>query len=235
MQNKLLQRKLTHVENGPIAKLFRTIGYLALLVVAIVGIGSMLIAFTLFVNVEFLFNVGSEIIKFQTTNLAFLTDYIGLIFTGGILLLIWTQSKKLFLPIFTTVLILISVYFRDTFYAAIFGNGQIIPFLTLPQIDFVTDLLLEHNFLYGGTLVLTTLFVYIILGIKKPKRVSSSTVSSSMLILVFYLVLQFLPALLENDWGSNDIYLAITFGVGTLAFIGVTLGSVFGILGFARK
>lgn len=234
MQNKMLQKRMTEVENGPLARLFRTIGYIALLVVALIAVGLLLMTFTSLVSVEFLENIAIKIIDFQQSNLDFLSEYLGLIFTGGLLLLVWTLSKKLFLPIMTTILVLISVYLHDTF-ASMVGSGAIIPFFEVPQIDFVLELVVENIWLYPAVLIATSLFAYILLGIKKPKRVAPSLISAAMLILVFYILLQYLPLLLENDWLTNNIYVAIIAGLGTLSFIVMAVGGVFGILGFARK
>lgn len=219
--------ELKKVENGPIGKLFRTLGYLLILVAA----GYFALSNLAIFDVSYINQIVDPALDFFNEELKVFADYWQLILVSGIFMLIWPLSKKKALPTITTILLLLVVFVDNQLY----GKGSIIPFLNVPEIKYITDTFSKFNWLELVVYLIPLLFVYILIGLKKPKRIAASLLSGGLLVLMFALIGNSLPIILNNNWATNDIFIQVIAGVFSLSFILQALAGLFGVLGFMRK
>ena len=219
--------ELKKVENGPIGKLFRTLGYLLILVAA----GYFALSNLAIFDVSYINQIVDPALDFFNKELKVFADYWQLILVSGIFMLIWPLSKKKALPTITTILLLLVVFVDNQLY----GKGSIIPFLNVPEIKYITDTFSKFNWLELVVYLIPLLFVYILIGLKKPKRIAASLLSGGLLVLMFALIGNSLPIILNNTWATNDIFIQVIAGVFSLSFILQALAGLFGVLGFMRK
>lgn len=219
--------ELKKVENGPIGKLFRTLGYLLILVAA----GYFALSNLAIFDVSYINQIVDPALDFFNKELKVFADYWQLILVSGIFMLIWPLSKKKALPTITTILLLLVVFVDNQLY----GKGSIIPFLNVPEIKYITDTFSKFNWLELVVYLIPLLFVYILIGLKKPKRIAASLLSGGLLVLMFALIGNSLPTILNNNWATNDIFIQVIAGVFSLSFILQALAGLFGVLGFMRK
>lgn len=219
--------ELKKVENGPIGKLFRTLGYLLILVAA----GYFALSNLAIFDVSYINQIVDPALDFFNEELKVFADYWQLILVSGIFMLIWPLSKKKALPTITTILLLLVVFVDNQLY----GKGSIIPFLNVPEIKYITDTFSKFNWLELVVYLIPLLFVYILIGLKKPKRIAASLLSGGLLVLMFALIGNSLPTILNNNWATNDIFIQVIAGVFSLSFILQALAGLFGVLGFMRK
>ena len=217
---------MNKVSNGPLGKLLRTIGFILVLVASVV----LATVNVRVLDIGFINNQLGFVYDFINDHLSFLFDYSYLILTGGIFLLVWTVSRNLFLQIVSSVLAVLVIIAHDQSAAA-----KVIPFLTLPNISFLEELLQTHHWLGLALNLLSVFFLYLIFGYRKPRRLSVSFMNSAMLILLIALLVGGLPELLNNDWNTKTVFIKIYSGIFGLSFVISGLSSIFGIIGFARS
>lgn len=219
--------ELKKVNNGPIGKLFRTIGYMLIFIAS----GYFMLKNLSILNIGFINSVIDPINGFMNNDLKVFIDYWQLILVSGVLILIWPLSKKKVFPTITTILLVLVIFIDNQLYTI----NSIAPFLIVPEIKFITDLFVKYNWLELVTYLIPLLFVYILIGSKIPKRIATGLLSGGLLVLMFTLVGQSLPIFLKNNWANNDIFIKVITGAFSLSFFLQAFASLFGILGFMRK
>lgn len=219
--------ELKKVENGPVGKLFRTLGYLIILAAALFFAANNLAI----LDFKFLNNIVEPVLKFFNQELKVLMDYWSLFLIGGIMILIWPLSKKITQPIIVTILIVIATLIDNL----VKGKNGILGIEPLFNLEFLTNAFLNNEWLILVVYLIPLLFVYVLIGKKKPKRIATSLLSGALLILFFALIADYLPNILQNDWATNEIFIKVISGVSGFSFLLQALASVFGVLGFLRK
>ena len=210
------------VQNGPIARIIRTIGYILVLLSSV------------FLTVEFIggFNwqFFKPVVDFVHNELASLEKYHLFGLSIGLLLLVWTQSKSYFLRILTTIVYLFGILGIQTLYP----NLNVLPFNL--NIEFYQTLLNNTEWIRLIIFVAPLLFVHLVLAYKKPSRISSSTVGSALLLLIFIAVGFIIPIILpDQTWLTTDLARNILYGLAGFSTALMASGSAFGVLGMFRK
>lgn len=215
------------VQNGPLTRLIRTIGYLLILV------SSLVISVTALnlLNVGFITTNILPVTNFIDNNLEKVTTFKYLILTVGLIVLMWTQSKSLFFRIFNTILVTLSVIVIAVLDKEVFGfiinNSGL-------QTMF-TDLVTKFEWFKGAIFLIPLFFVYLLLAYKKPARISTQVITSGLMFLVIVLIGSNIQHFLNATWLSSNIYLTVLEWMKAIGFTLVTVGSAFGVLGFLRK
>lgn len=232
-----MNRKTNKVENGAVARLIRTIGFfLVLLASLVLGVHSLES-----INVEFINDLIAPINEVINSDLEFLTKHIYVVLLSGLLMLIWTQSRSYFSRVFITFVTLLVTFVVNsiplTFEIIDFVDVRnIIPFLKSSQA--INDIFIDFFSITKWLVLiiaLPILLLFMLLGYKKPKRVSSQFVSNGLILLFLTLIVIYLPSLLDLNWYDTTWFNYVVNSLLSLSFVVTTLGSAFGVLGLFRK
>ncbi|MDY0278160.1 MAG: hypothetical protein RBQ97_08745 [Acholeplasma sp.] len=223
-------KKRGKVKNGPIGRIFRTLGFLLVLVASLF----LVVINVRRMDVSFINGFMSGVYSFFDTTFVNTGDYIYSALAVGLLLLVWTQSNSIFMRVITTVLGAFALIGLS--YASPDANNKILFFSLGNKIgDFYNNLFGKFTWLEMVLSLVPLLFAYLILAFKRPERISSRLVSSGLLILLIGVVGVYLPVITTATWASNSTVLVIVYGVLSISYLLTALGSVFGVLGLLRK
>lgn len=214
---------MNKVDNGPTQRLLRTIGYALLFVSALIFAINEVNAINVQVITDFIKPVTDFL---NNKDLKLLHDYKTVLFIVGLVLLLWTQTKSLFVKLLVTIIGAFTVI-------ALNGQMGLLPFDT--NFSFVQDLIDKSKWLPLGLLVFSLYPMYLILVYRKPKASSANLSSSGLLLIIIALVGYSLTSNLTTGIFHNNIYIAIVNWTEVAGLVVLTLGSLFGILALFRK
>lgn len=234
-----MSEKTKKVENGPIARLIRTVGFFLVLIASlffgIKTVGAL--------NINAIQKVIEPVEDIINFDLGFLSEHIYVVLLAGILLLLWTQAKTYFTKIFVTILSLVMMFVinsvPDYFIVENFVDlTQIVPFL--PEVESINDLLIKFFDISKWIvliIIIPLLFLSVTLSSKKPRRISTQLVANGLILVLLSTVIVYLPVALGQDWheGPTAWFNYVVNSLLTLSFVTIALGSLFGVLGLFRK
>lgn len=218
-----------NVQNGPIERVFRTIGFMFVLLPSFI----FFMSYITILDLSFLSKITEPVVEFIVNNLQIKTEYLFTSFILGLLLLIWTQNRSYFVRIIATLIGLFTVIGISTLNVhqvlpINFSNIQVIKefyqkiVVAFPRFDLVA-------------IIVSVFIAYLILAYKKPERVSTKVVSSGLLLLVFAIFAFYLPTLVTATWVTSAVFLFITNLLYALSYVAISVGAIFGIIGIFRK
>ncbi len=228
------------VYNSTVGKIFRTLGFLLVLV------SSLYISTFLVIQNSTLPFVGSilpfaEIIDSIITALpAFIGDYVGLLLIVGLLCIIWAIRKGVVLRVLVTVLLVFG-YFES----AINNSSSLAPIeLAHPSFivsildlvePFYNQIISLSEYVVPGVMLATPIFLWAIFANKKPGRFSILMFrlgSTTLFLAILTLVVGdlFVQSLASQSW-----YLAVQTSLYMVTYLVLLVGSAFGVIGFSRK
>jgi hypothetical protein len=231
------------VYNGPIGKLLRTIGFLAVLV------GSLYLATKMVLdpgnaNLPLIGNLKefAELVNDQLANVSFLneTAYVFLLLTGGFILLTWVLRKGLIVRVLLTVLLAVNFLFAaatgDTFLAqmAVISPTWLIDLLA--SIDtYYNEVVALSDYVIPGVALASAFFLWVLFAYKKPNRLSIFILRLGTVTLFVAILMSFIANALMASLLDLEIYMTIMVVLYLVTYLLFLLGSVLGVLGFTRK
>lgn len=220
---------MNKVNNGPVARLFRTLGFVFVLIATfILGVG----AISALVPNQ-IANIVKPLKDFLTSgSFKFLIDYAYLFFIVGLGLLLWTQTKSYFIRVLFTVIGLLTIY-------TISFNGKVenfLPFKLSFKIGFITKFVSQSPWIALGMIIVSVFPIYLVLAYRKPDRSSANTTSAGLLILIIAIFAQGLSLIHPNNAvAGSDLFKIITTWIFAIGYLVTFIGSVLGILTFYKK
>lgn len=209
-------------------KLFRLIGFI------LIGVASIFAALNIFnqssIQIDFLMNLQSTL---KGLPLLDNDNHIIYLFFGGLSLLVWTLSKRIFTKIVFQVFVLVLAALELSAAPTLLGLQGTFDLFDLSQI---IDPVVNEPYIHLGVVVVILLFVWWLLNVRRPKRAFVSILRFALFILVFATILNFLPIVLPNDFFTAGIYPETILPiVHTIPYVFIILSSVFAILGVFAK
>lgn len=215
------------IKNGPIERLIRTLGFILVLIA------------TLFLTIEYLDQFSLKFIEpvkeFLVNEVDFLEKFKYTFFISGLLLLIWTQNRNIFVRVLTTLTFIFSVIGLTI----IHSDKNILPFnlssITVLE-SFFMDMITKFNWFEFAIIVAPAFLIYLIFAYRKPSRISISALGAGIILLIIAVIGTYLPLIFTQlNFLESEIAVKIILGIkiGGTGF--ALLGSSFGVLGLFRK
>lgn len=238
----------TKVQNRLFGKIIRTIGYVLLLLSALILAVTAFIIFAKTISIDGNATVAkiNEIVdSLKIPNLIF---YSNLAMLVGLLLVAWALGRSIFGKVIYTILLIIMLVYL------ILGPSFAKIYLSGPQPDYLQTFVakngqwfidfnntLEPGLIGGIVTLVFTIATVTIIGGKKPAGISNKLVGGGMVFLVFFTVVtNILPQALANVEGLESFFVSkvffiITQALHALGFLFVALGSLFGTIFFFKR
>lgn len=214
------------VLNNRFERIIRSFSYLLILVSGVI------LSVTFLNKIEWnkLTDLIEPVTTFINKDLKFFEDYNFLILIVGLLGLVWTQSRNMFLKIFTTIITLLVVLISDNL-----TGFKVLTFI--PDIKIIENLFqnVKVPWLIYAIQFTPILLIYIVLSLKKPRRNSLNLVISGLGFMILLIAALALPVILSKDWDLENVYKIAENSIASLSFVLLTFGSLFGLLGFFRR
>jgi hypothetical protein len=231
------------VHNGPVGKVFRTLGFLLVLVASLV----ITIKIVLHPDNQDL-AVVSQLTSFAEIGNDFIADitllsettYVLLALTVGLLFIVWAIREGIVLRVLLTVLLLAGFIF-----GAASSQSYLVP-IELVNPDWLQSILANledtlsevtaiSQFVVPGIALATAVLLWAVFAYKKPSRISTllprlSTTTLFLAILLSFVGHEIMPSLLDLD-----IFVMVYVLLYIVTYAVFALASAFGVLGFARK
>jgi hypothetical protein len=168
------------------------------------------------------------------------TFYILSALVGGLLLFTWTVSKSVLINVFLTVTIVLSylvMLSEETLYISYMELLR--PEFLNVLFDLINPLLEEllslHEFVGLLIVFVTFILLTLLLVFRKPKRFSLTLVRVGVDLLLLALFVEFAKVVLIDSFIPANIYDYIKNYSFLIGYDFISLGSIFGILGFFRN
>lgn len=219
---------MNEVYNGPMERLIRTTGYLLLLVSSVFLLTNALGTLGVKTINDFIQPVTTFLAK---NEFKFINTYRYLGFTVGLLLLLWTQTKSLFIKIFFTIIGVGTILTLTSLNPAV----GILPFVKTLNIKFLVDFANLKVWVPLLLLVASLFPVYLVLAYREPRAASASLTSSGLLIVIIGVVGLGLAAIATKGLLNAPLFKTIFEYVISLGYLTTALGSVIGVLALFRK
>lgn len=224
------------VYNRTVGKIFRTFGFLLILLVSLI-IGAEMVAMS---DASFLASVVP--IATQITDIvpAALNDYLGIGIVAGLLCLVWAIRRGLVLRLLLTV-VLVVVFIVETHTAISFLTGYM---LSAPSwLDSALDaiagpidqLLAISPWVAPGAALLVVILLWSVFANARPKRFSIFFLRVSTITLFFGIVAQALLVNLTATFTSATWFTTVLELCYLVSFALIAVGSALGVIGFYRK
>lgn len=214
------------VLNNRFERVIRSFSYLLILVSGVI------LSVTFLNKIEWnkLTDLIEPVTTFINKDLKFFEDYNFLILIVGLLGLVWTQSRNMFLKIFTTIITLLVVLISDNL-----TGFKVLTFI--PDIKIIENLFQDVKvpWLIYAIQFIPILLIYIVFSLKKPRRNSLNLVISGLGFMILLIAALALPVILSNNWDLENVYKVAKNSIASLSFVLLTFGSLFGLLGFFRR
>ncbi|MFA5481865.1 MAG: hypothetical protein WC278_00645 [Bacilli bacterium] len=227
------------VKNGPVGKLFRTLGFILVLVPS-VYFGSIMIEGLSFVVTElgFLESIVKPIIEI----LDFIeVGYYALAWAVGLILLVWTLRKGIIARVLTTVLLLVLVVVAIKSYFIHIVPLYIIasPPWLFDGLDIIFDLIKPildiSKYILMGIYVATFFMLWYVFAYKRPVKISVLFLRIGSLIFFIGLLVWFIGYEIDPQLISSQTFLTAVFGIFGFSHVLYAIGSAVGVIGFATK
>lgn len=224
------------VNNGPIMRVFRTIGYALLFTGAFI----LLLDALSVLNIAFISEYLTTIDNYISDN--FGTSLFGLkywLFLVGTILLVLCLSKNVILITLTLLILVVSIININLTGAIFFTNFMEALFIKSSFFnniaEFFNTTINQEQLVPLVLNIMTPFLVYILIASKKPSRIATKIVSSGFLMLTIVVVFYSLPAISSIPFLQTTTYYYIINIVLSISLLSLIVGSVFGILGIFRK
>ncbi len=224
------------VYNKTVGKIFRTLGFLLILVVSAIITAEMITSGT----ISFL--AFAEPIATQVADLipAIVYEYLGLGLLVGLLFLVWAIRRGVVLRFLVTV-VLLAVFVIESYTAISFftDNNLLTPawlVSALAAISGPIDQLLDISiWIAPGAALAAVILLWAVFANARPKRFSIFFIRLSTITLMFAIIMLGIKSNVSGAFTTADWYLMIMNVCYFLSFALITFGSVFGVIGFYRK
>lgn len=216
---------MNKINNGPITKLIRTIGYV------FIGLASLILFLNkgATLNYDWLNNIINPINNFIENQLpAFVQNSFYLIFIVGLFILLFTQTRSWFIKIFVTIIGVFIILALNQ------KTEGILPFST-GNIEFINQILAANIWIEMILLILVLFPLYLILAYRKPEAKSATFVSSGLLLLLIAIVLEILPVNIPKGLFVMSVYPAIVAWVFIVSYLTLVLGGIIGLFAVFNK
>ncbi|MFP4178217.1 MAG: hypothetical protein ACLFTZ_05605 [Acholeplasmataceae bacterium] len=230
------------IENGPLGKLLRTLGFLAVLV------GALYIATKLVLehaDISFIANAVefAEMVDEQLVHVSFLNDtaYVFLALVVGFLLLLWVIRKGIILRVLLTALLVVGFILDAAAGQSFLAPIEVIRPEWLVEVlaaleDQINELRSLSDFLVPGISLATAFFLWVLFSYKRPRRISTFILSGAATLLFLAILMNYVGSTFFSDLlepGTTGDTVMITLYLA--AYLLIIAGSAFGIVGFIRK
>ncbi len=224
------------VYNKTIGKIFRTLGFLLMLLVSVILASELVVAS----NIPFLQSV--EPIATQITGLipTAVNGYFGLGMLAGLLFLVWAIRRGFVLRVLVTVLLVV-VFLLESYTANAFFTGYV---LTSPSwlgsvVNLVSgpidQLLAISGWVAPGVTLFAVILLWGVFANARPKRFSIFFIRLATLTLFLGVVLMALEVNLTSAFVSSSGFLTVKYLSYIASFALISVGSLLGVIGFYRK
>ncbi|MCD4827071.1 MAG: hypothetical protein K8Q99_04765 [Acholeplasmataceae bacterium] len=228
------------VYNSTVGKVFRTLGFLLVLVSSVYISTYLVIQNNTLPFVSSILPFAETIEGVIDSLPAFIAEYIGLALVVGLLLLTWAIRKGVVLRVLITVVLLFG-YLES----AINNSSSLVPLnlvnptwmvsvLDLVE-PFYDQIVALSEYVVPGVMVAAPMFLWALFANKKPGRFSVlmmrlGTISLFLAVLSLVLGQLFLTTLALENW-----YITVQTALYMVTYLLFVVGGVFGLIGFSRK
>lgn len=228
------------VYNSTVGKIFRTLGFLLVLVSSVYISTYLVIQNNTLPFVSSILPFAETIEGVIDSLPAFIAEYIGLFLVVGLLLLTWAIRKGIVLRVLITVVLLFG-YLES----AIINSSSLVP-LTLGNpswmvsvLDlvepFYDQIIALSEYVVPGVMIAAPMFLWALFANKKPGRFSVLMMrlgSITLFLAILSLVLGdlFLTTLAVENW-----YVTVQTALYMVTYLLFVVAGVFGLIGFSRK
>lgn len=224
------------VNNGPIMRVFRTIGYALLFTGAFI----LLLDALSVLNIAFISEYLTTIDNYISDN--FGTSLFGLkywLFLVGTILLVLCLSKNVILITLTLLILVVSIININLTGAIFFTNFMEALFIKSSFFnniaEFFNTTINQEQLVPLVLNIMTPFLIYVLIASKKPSRIATKIVSSGFLMLTIVAVFYSLAIISSIPFLQTTTYYYIINIVLSISLLSLIVGSVFGILGIFRK
>lgn len=231
------------VYNSTFGKIMRTLGFLLILFSSVVIAVEFILLYGGLLGVDVvssLVPVATQVNDILVQLPAVLFEYITVMFFVGFIFLIWAIRKGIIIRVVLTVgLLFMMVYTMLNFSSGITPVLLDIPTWSvdlLLQVDPLVQQLLDiSKYILFGAVVGVPLLLWYVFANKKPGRFSIFILRLGAIALFLAVLMISVATEFINDMLTNDLYVMIQSILYTAGFGLFAAGSIFGILGFAKK
>ncbi len=224
------------VYNKTGGKIFRTLGFLLILIVSLVLTASLIDMS----NITFLASV--EPLATQVLDLvpAVVLEYVGLGLLVGLLCLVWAIRRGLVLRLFITVSLLV-IFLLDAYTSVSFFTGYMViaPSWLTSVLDAIAgpldQLIAISQWVAPGVALLAVMLLWGVFANARPKRFSIFFIRIATITLFFGVVAMALAENLTATFVTADWFMMVQYLCYIASFALIAFGSVFGVIGFYRK
>lgn len=228
------------VYNSTAGKIFRTLGFLLVLVSSVYISTYLVIQNNTLPFVSSILPFAESIEAIIDSLPAFIAEYVGLALVVGLLLLTWAIRKGIVLRVLITVVLLFG-YLES----AIINSSSLVPLnlvnpswmvsvldLVEPFYDQVVAL---SEYVVPGVMIAAPMFLWALFANKKPGRFSVfmmrlGTITLFLAVLSLVLGQLFLTTLALENW-----YITVQTALYMVTYLLFVVGGAFGLIGFSRK
>ncbi|MBE0701060.1 MAG: hypothetical protein IH571_05185 [Acholeplasmataceae bacterium] len=231
------------VYNGTIGKIIRTLGFL-LVLVASVYLATILILNPAHADLPLIGNLVpfAQMADDLLSNVSFLNDtaYVYLSLTAGFILMLWVIRKGVILRVLLTVSLVAGFIFAaasgQTLLAPVVFTSPVWLSSALSSIDtLINQALALSEFVVPGVYVATGVFLWILFATKKPMRLSIFIFRLATLAIFVAMLMNIVSSQFMTDLVTVDLYMTVQISLYLVSYLLFLGGSVFGVVGFARK
>jgi len=228
------------VYNSTVGKIFRTLGFLLVLVSSVYISTYLLLQNTTLPFVGALLPFA-EIVEGVINALPqMISEYVGLALVVGLLLIIWVIRKGVVLRVLITLLLLFG-YFESAI-----NNSSALAAITLDYpswmgavLDFVepfyNQLVSISEYIVPIAMLSAPIFLWGLFANKKPGRFSIFMLRVGSTTLFLAILMLVVGQNLITSLGTQNWYLTIETVFYLLTYLLFLVGGVFGVIGFSRK
>lgn len=229
------------VSNGVFGKIVRTFGFLLLLVSSVLILTDIILTNAATISFLSFASPYAQMVEDIVTSLGFqVAEYIFLALVVGLLFLIWAIRKGLILRVLITVLLLFvyveAIYNTNPLFIGFTPTAPLFISSSLGLISTYLDQAITASpYIVPGASLLLVLFLWMLFANKKPKRFSVTMVRVGSIFLVLAVIVAAIPQIVSLSFAAADWYIMVTVLLYAATYLFYSVGSAFGVLGFARS
>ncbi len=228
------------VSNGVFGKIVRTLGFILLLAASVLILSQLVIATSddsIFASLKSYAQMVPDNIP-SSTAVIWNFAYLGLVV--GLLFLVWSLRKGIILRLLISIL-LVFVFGESIangtilFTGVALDNASFLNSAISSVSSYIDQVVSASPYVVPGASVLLALFLWFLFANKKPKRMSVQVVRAGSIFLLLAVLVAALPAIVSSGVFTAVWFITIETALYVLAYVLFIIGSVLGILGFARS